>query len=402
MWVSNLALNNFRSYQDLVTELPKGVVVLQGQNGQGKTNLLEAIAYLSAFSSHRVSADSALMRKPADGQEVRAAVVRAKVETHRRTYVMDLELVRGSANRARLNRAKVAPRDLLGILRTVVFAPEDLQLLRGEPTLRRQFMDNVITELHPVFVSTRAELKQILAQRAATLKQLRTNNWGVQATTDFLEVWDEQLAQKSALAAILRQAVCTQLNAALTTTYSQVSQDGRQVSLSYKMAQTRIQAAVVAAAQMVRIEQGVLQADLAQLVGEIAPLYLTEIQEKRKKEIERGQNLVGAHLDDLEFKLDHLPVKGYASHGETWSVALGMRLAQANVLTMPDDVPVMILDDVFAELDSARRQALAAQLEAFDQVLITAAVPADVPDDLLAKRLKVTKNAQGISQVEAV
>lgn len=400
MRVSDLALNDYRSYRELVASFTPGVTILQGANGRGKTNLVEAIAYLSTFASHRINAESALVRHAQEGDDQPgAAVIRAKLATVDRDFLLEVEIVKGSPNRARLNRAKMSPRELLGILRAVVFAPEDLQLLRGEPALRRRFADQVITEMYPLYAGIRFDFEKVLRQRAATLKQLRSHRWDRGAAEAVLEVWNERLAHLSAQMALLRMVVCRQLGEYLTTAYGQVSNADRCCTLAYHATPENLAETLTSAAAELSFAEGSLDGNLSQATELVEVAYLEEFARRQGDEIERGQNLVGAHRDDLWFKLDDLPVKGYASHGETWSVALAARLAQAELLTYRGDTPIMILDDVFAELDQQRRQALADQLKNFEQVLITAAVPEDVPGSLSAKRLTVTKSEAGISEV---
>lgn len=382
MYVSDLALNDFRSYRQAVLQLPPGVVVFKGRNGRGKTNLVEAVGYLSTLSSHRVSADSALVRLSPPGEEpAKAAVVRAKVHDHK-DNLLELEIVQGRANRARLNRIKVAPRELLGKLRTVTFAPEDLQLLRADPGMRRRFLDDIITQLKPSYLQTKRDLDKVLRQRASTLKQLAAeNNPGLEST---LEIWDQSLAALSARITAHRFCAVTSLAPLCAQAYLQVADDEKMAEVQYLpkvLEQTDRLDMLQQFAQSAVITDGYFPA-LETLEKQLEEAYLQAIALRRIPERRRGINLVGAHRDDFLAQIDAMPVRGYASHGETWSMVLALRLAQSSLFTLPESTPVLILDDVFAELDHRRRLALAEHIGSHQQVLVTTAIGSDVPTSL--------------------
>ncbi len=394
MYISDLALNQYRSYRELVLELPRGIAVFQGRNGRGKTNLVEAALYLSTLSSHRVSADKALVRVAscATGEEApAAAVIRAKVRSGTepsRERLLELEIVQGKANRARLNRAQVRPRDLLGNLRTVMFAPEDVQLLRGDPGGRRRFLDQVITQVKPSYLGVRRDFDQALRQRGAALKQLGPSSDVLQAE-DFLAPWDSAMANLSAQMVAHRVVLLESLRPKLQAHYREVSADDKPTELSYEMqleSQERSEFGAKAAAELSFGELPLLDdgyfPDLQRLTENLEERFLAMIRAKRVSELRRSVNLVGAHLDDFSAQIAGLPVKGYASQGETWSAVLALRLAQMDILTSPDDTPVLILDDVFSELDEQRRLALGESIRDVEQVLITAANLSDLPKNL--------------------
>ena len=369
MRVSHVALDDFRSYRHAVVEFSPGTTVLLGANGQGKTNLVEAVSYLSAFSSHRVSAEHALVRLPlaADEPQPGGAVVRVKLVTAgERETVIELEIVRGKANRAKVNRTQVRPREVLGLLKSVVFSPEDLQIVRGDPQLRRQFMDDLLIQQHPLIAQVKNDFEKVARQRAALMKsaqsQLRRGY-----TPDFstIDVWDETFAELSARLSLARAGLVAELRKPAADAYEEIGGSPRKMDIEFVASQGSCAP----------------EASAAQLKEELKDLLAAS----RMKEAERGVNLVGAHRDDLKLSLGGMPVKGYASHGETWSVALSLRLGAFELLSRDGDTPILILDDVFAELDSSRRTGLTRMITGAEQVLITAAVADDVPPELHAQ-----------------
>lgn len=389
MRVSHLALDDFRSWHHLVLELPEGPTVLLGANGQGKTNLVEAIAYLSTFSSHRVGADSALVRIPIDeGEEApRGAFVRVKtVGAEGREKVLELEIVRGKANRARINRANAKPKDLLGLVRTVVFAPEDLQLVRGEPGARRTLLDDLAIQMRPLFAQTRSEFDRVARQRAALMKQAQAAiRRGREPELSTIEIWDESFARLSAEVTAARHRATRMLAGPAARAYEDIADSPRALSLAFDASVDRVIGTS-------RDDPG--SGDLEDVEAQTRRL-LAALAGMREQETIRGVNLVGAHRDDLSLVLGHMPVKGFASHGESWSVALALRLGSFDLLREEGETPILILDDVFAELDAKRRTGLAARVDAADQVLITAAVEADIPTELVAHVIPVAWTPEG-------
>lgn len=369
MRVSHVALDDFRSYRHAVVEFAPGTTVLLGSNGQGKTNLVEAVSYLSAFSSHRVSAEQALVRLPLSPDEPQpgGAVVRVRLVTAgERETVIELEIVRGKANRAKVNRTQVRPREVLGLLKSVVFSPEDLQIVRGDPQVRRQFLDDLLIQQHPLIAQVKNDFDKVARQRAALMKsaqsQLRRG-----FTPDFstVEVWDDTFAQLSAQLSLARAGLVDELRGPAAHAYEEIGGSPRKLDIEFLASQGNCP----------------VGGDLATLVGELKEILASA----RMKEAERGVNLFGAHRDDLKLTLGGMPVKGYASHGETWSVALSLRLGAFELLSRDGDTPILILDDVFAELDSSRRAGLTRMITGAEQVLITAAVADDVPQELHAQ-----------------
>ena len=369
MRVSHVALDDFRSYRHAVVEFSPGTTVLLGANGQGKTNLVEAVSYLSAFSSHRVSAEQALVRLPLSPDEAQpgGAVVRVRLVTAgERETVIELEIVRGKANRAKVNRTQVRPREVLGLLKSVVFSPEDLQIVRGDPQVRRQFLDDLLIQQHPLIAQVKSDFDKVARQRAALMKsaqsQLRRG-----FTPDFstVEVWDDTFAQLSAQLSLARVGLVEELRGPAAHAYEEIGGSPRKLDIEFLASQGNCP----------------VGGDLATITGELKEILASS----RMKEAERGVNLFGAHRDDLKLTLGGMPVKGYASHGETWSVALSLRLGAFELLSRDGDTPILILDDVFAELDSSRRAGLTRMITEAEQVLITAAVADDVPQELHAQ-----------------
>ena len=369
MRVSHVALDDFRSYRHAVVEFAPGTTVLLGSNGQGKTNLVEAVSYLSAFSSHRVSAEQALVRLPLSADEAQpgGAVVRVRLVTAgERKTVIELEIVRGKANRAKVNRTQVRPREVLGLLKSVVFSPEDLQIVRGDPQVRRQFLDDLLIQQHPLIAQVKNDFDKVARQRAALMKsaqsQLRRG-----FTPDFstVEVWDDTFAQLSAQLSLARVGLVDELRGPAAHAYEEIGGSPRKLDIEFLASQGNCP----------------VGGDVATIAGELKEILASS----RMKEAERGVNLFGAHRDDLKLTLGGMPVKGYASHGETWSVALSLRLGAFELLSRDGDTPILILDDVFAELDSSRRAGLTRMITEAEQVLITAAVADDVPQELHAQ-----------------
>ena len=393
MHLRHLSVVDFRSYTSAELPLEPGVTTLVGLNGQGKTNLVEAIGYLASLSSHRVATDAPLVRFGATQAVIRGAVVRDGRET-----MVELEIAPGRANRARLNRSPLTrPRDVLGSLRTVLFAPEDLALVKGDPADRRRFLDELLVARQPRWAGVRADYDRILRQRGALLKSaapvLRRGGRraarpahveGVDTASEresalhTLDVWDSHLAQVGSQLLYARLRLLRDLGPYLGKAYEEVSAGQSDTRVAYRSSLREETAGRIAAGEVPE-------------VGELHDEVLASLAEVRGAEVERGVCLVGPHRDDVVLSLGDLPAKGYASHGESWSFALGLKLAAFQLLRhdLGDD-PVLVLDDVFAELDTGRRERLAAMVADCEQVLVTAAVPADVPDTLMGRRYAVT------------
>ena len=374
MWVAALRLTDFRSYESAEVELDTGVTTFVGQNGQGKTNLVEAIAYVSVLGSHRVATDAPLVRAGAD-----RAVIGVDVVRDDRRVLVEIEINPGKANRARLNRSPVPrAREVLGLLRTVVFAPEDLALVKGDPSDRRRFLDELLVQRTPRLQGVRTDYERILKQRNALLKSAsaarRADPSEVART---LEVWDEQLASTGGELVAARVALLEDLRPHLQQAYALIA--GGPDAVSSADATVEYLSALGTDTE-------------SSSDREVWRERLMEgITRRRRDELDRGVTLVGPHRDDMGLSLGGLPAKGFASHGESWSIALGLRLASLDVLRDDGEEPVLILDDVFAELDAPRRRRLGERVAAGTQVLLTAAVAEDIPPELAGRRLTVTR-----------
>jgi len=376
--VSSLSLTDFRSWPTLELELGPGSTALVGANGQGKTNLVEAIGYVATLGSHRVAADAPLVRA---GTE--RAVVRVRVERDGRATLVELEVNPGRANRARVNRGPLPrPREVLGILRAVLFAPEDLSLVRGDPSERRRFLDDLLVATAPRYAGVRADYERVLKQRNALLKSSFARRHAAGAgggDMRTLDVWDTHLARCGAELMSARLALVAALRPRVADAYRAVAtadeRDRSGTEVDYRSS--------LGEALPTDSGEPVRDRDL------LAAAMLAELARVRVSELERGVSLVGPHRDELVLGLSGLPVKGYASHGESWSVALALRLASYELLKADGGEPVLLLDDVFAELDEGRRDRLAGIIAGAEQVIVTAAVPADVPEALAGSRYDV-------------
>jgi DNA replication and repair protein RecF len=363
---------DFRSYGAVDLCLEPGVATFSGPNGEGKTNLVEAVGYLATLGSHRVATDAPLVRRGAE-----RAVLRAAVTATRGSALVEIELNPGRANRVRLNRAPLPkPREILGILRTVLFAPEDLALVKGDPGERRRFLDDLLVAKAPRWAGVRADYERVLKQRSALLKSAGGRSQRGQAREAMaatLDAWDAQLARTGAELLIGRTALVEALRPHVESAYAAVSGDSGPAAIAYRQSFE----APGQSADNAAVEAAMIQA----------------LQTVRSSELDRGVCLVGPHRDEVELSIRQLPARGYASHGESWSLALALRLASFELLRADSDDPVLILDDVFAELDVGRRDRLAALAGAAEQVLVTAAVPADVPAVLTGARFEVANGA---------
>jgi DNA replication and repair protein RecF len=362
LYVRGLELVDFRSYERVVVELGPGPCVLVGPNGVGKTNLVEALAYVATLESHRVATDAPLVRFGAGRAVIRCAVVHEE-----RELLIELSIEPGRANRARLGRAPVTrTRDILGALRLVLFAPEDLTLVRGDPSERRRYLDELLVARQPRFAGVRSDYDRVLKQRNALLRSsylARKTGGSRGGDLSTLDVWDTHLARHGAQLVRARLDLVAALAPHVAKAYAAVSASRSDARIAYSASfplQDDLEAALLAA-----------------------------LTESRPSEIDRGVTLVGPHRDELTLTLGEMPAKGYASHGESWSYALALRLAAYDLLRDDGIEPVLILDDVFAELDAGRRDRLAQLVGGASQVIVTCAVEDDVPAGLRGARFAV-------------
>ncbi|MFT4210382.1 MAG: DNA replication/repair protein RecF [Microbacterium sp.] len=373
MIVEQLSLADFRNYTSADIALTAGTNLFVGRNGQGKTNLAEAIAYLATLGSHRVSADAPLVRAGAD-----AAFVRARLAHGGRRVTLELQISKQGSNKARIGGSPVRTAELPRYAQVVLFAPEDLQIVRGDPSARRRFVDQLLVQRSPRMAAVLADYDRVLKQRGALLKSARARGIRGDALST-LDVWDDKLVALGAQIIDARAALTAVLTPPAITAYAQIAGADHRPELEWANSIRGFDpdedAATAAAAT----------------AGSTEELFRAALGARRSAELDRGLTLVGPHRDDLLLRIRGLPVRGYASHGESWSVALALRLASAEMLRADSPIgdPVVILDDVFAELDADRRARLGDLVAGYEQVIVTAAVEADVPDALRGRTVRI-------------
>ncbi|WP_345751686.1 DNA replication/repair protein RecF [Microbacterium rhizophilus] len=376
MIVEHLSLKDFRNYAEAELTLRPGANVLVGRNGQGKTNLAEAIAYLATLGSHRVSADAPLVREGFD-----AAFVRARLAHGERRVTLELQLNKHGSNKARIGGSPVRTNELPRYAQVVLFAPEDLQIVRGDPSARRRFADQLLIQRAPRMSAVLADYDRTLRQRTALLKSARARGLK-SAQLPTLDVWDDKLVALGSEIIDARNRLAQDLAAPVAAAYAAIAGEDHRPELDWALS---IRGGDPEASEDAAPD------DPQVAGGSTADLFRAALQEKRAAELDRGLTLVGPHRDDLILRVRDLPVKGYASHGESWSVALALRLASAELLRTesPGGDPVLILDDVFAELDADRRARLAGVVAGYEQVVVTAAVAGDVPEALRVNAVRI-------------
>jgi DNA replication and repair protein RecF len=394
MHLTRLALTDFRSYSSADVSLAPGVTIFGGPNGEGKTNLVEAVGYVATLASHRVPQDAPLIRQGA-GQ----AIIRAGITDATRDNLVEIEVNPGRANRVRLNRVPLGrPREVLGTLRTVLFAPEDLALVKGDPGERRRFMDDLLVAMAPRYAAVRSDYDRVLKQRTALLKSAgpkagKAGRGSREAVMATLDVWDAHLARAGAELLVAREHLVDAVRPHVEYAYLQVASGGNpedgqngpgSTAMSYRRSFGN------AGEQTAGMATGIVRSDHRERVMAAEAGLRAALAEVRDSELDRGVCLAGPHRDELELSVRGLPARGYASHGESWSLALALRLASFELLRAGREDPVLILDDVFAELDAGRRDRLARLVAGAEQVLVTAAVPEDVPAVLAGARFAVS------------
>jgi DNA replication and repair protein RecF len=386
VYVRHLGLRDFRSWAHVDLELQPGRTVFVGSNGFGKTNLIEALWYSTTLGSHRVGTDMPLIRTGAD-----RAVVSTIVVNEGRECAIDLEIAAGRANKARLNRSAVrSTREVVGVLRSVLFAPEDLALVRGDPAERRRYLDDLATVRRPLIAGVRADYDKVLRQRTALLKSVSGARYrGDRGALDTLDVWDSRLAEHGAELMAARIDLVNELAPEVEKAYQLLAPGSHPASIGYRAS---------LGAESAKESQDFEGGDREFLEAAL----LSALSARRDAELERGMCLVGPHRDDLELRLGDQPAKGFASHGESWSFAVALRLAAYELLRSDGGEPVLLLDDVFAELDEARRRALASVAEAAEQVLVTAAVIEDIPAGWDARRVHIDLRDDDAGRVSVV
>jgi DNA replication and repair protein RecF len=387
--VAHLSLHDFRSYADVDVTLGPGVTAFIGRNGQGKTNLVEAIDYLARLTSHRVASDTPLVRQGCDQAVVRALVVRDE-----RQALLEVELNPGRSNRARINKSPLPrSRELIGMVRTVLFSPEDQALVKGDPSDRRRFLDDLLVLRAPRYAGVRSDYDRVLRQRNSLLKTAGAARRGgsqsrAESALSTLSVWNSHLARTGAELLAGRLALVEELKPLVGKAYEAVARGASRAdtTIGYR---SSFELPEATTKELEEYDGSLPDRE------RLAEAILAEVEHRRPDELDRGISLVGPHRDELVLMLGGLPVKGYASHGETWSFALALRLASYELLRAGGDDPILILDDVFAELDTERRRRLAEMVSDAEQVLVTAAVPADVPEALAGTRITVAEGVVG-------
>ncbi|MBV9853048.1 MAG: DNA replication/repair protein RecF [Streptosporangiaceae bacterium] len=389
MYLTRLALTDFRSWAVADVSLEPGVTVFSGPNGEGKTNLVEAVGYVATLGSHRAAQDAPLVRRGAE-----RAVLRAAVTSTDGSSILEIEVNPGRANRVRLNRAPLTrPREILGVLRTVLFAPEDLALVKGDPGERRRFLDDLLVAMAPRYAAVRGDYDRVLRQRSALLKSAGLKSGRSAQARDAiaatLDVWDAHLARTGAELLVGRERLVRALRPLVERSYTAVVGAQGPAAIAYRRSFGEAApggTGNTAERQNAEKSAGTRGAELGMAEAGLRDA----LADARTSELDRGVCLVGPHRDELELFIREMPARGYASHGESWSLALALRLASFDLLRAGREDPVLILDDVFAELDAGRRDRLAALVAGAEQVLVTAAAPADVPPVLAGARFTIS------------
>jgi DNA replication and repair protein RecF len=368
VFVRRLELVDFRSYERIGVDFEPGVNVLVGPNGTGKTNIAEALGFVATLASHRVATETPLVRAGAT-----SSVIRCEIVHDGRELLVELEIVPGKANRARIGRSPARRAlDVLGVLRLVLFAPEDIELVRGDPAERRRYLDDLLVTRLPRYAGVRADYDRVVKQRNALLRTayLARKVGGGRGDLSTLDVWDAHLAKHGAELMAGRLELVAALAPHVSKAYDAVAAGRGSATVAYRSG----------------LGESLVSDRLA-----LQDMLAAALQAARPSEVERGVTLVGPHRDDLTLSLGELPARGYASHGESWSLALALRLAAYDLLRAEGIEPVLVLDDVFAELDSGRRDRLADLVRGASQLLVTCAVPDDVPSTLHGTRYEVTE-----------
>lgn len=383
MRVTHLSLTDFRNYRQAEVPFSAGPNLIVGRNGQGKTNLVEALGFLSTLGSHRVSSALAMIRA---GES--AAIIRARLEFNGRDILAEVQINRTGLNRAQINRSVIKTRDLPRYFSSVTFAPEDLALVRGDPSGRRRFLDQLLILRTPRLSGVLSDYERVLKQRNTLLKSARAS--GIKGSAlGTLEIWDDRLVVLGSEIIDERADLVRELAEPLKEAYRAVAGEDHQPGLVGSLS------VLGADEDSEQLATAVGVANTGEGSTETTDLFRTALAGVRRKELDRGITLVGPHRDDLLFMLNSLPARGYASHGESWSFALALKLASAELLRRDSSSgdPVLILDDVFAELDQSRRRRLASAVTGFEQVIITAAVLEDVPEALAAHTIHIEAGA---------
>ena len=385
MIVTHLSLTDFRNYRTAEVSLVAGSNLFVGSNGQGKTNLVESLAYLSTLGSHRASVDHAMIRQGTD-----SAIIRARLEHDQRQILAEVQLNRSAPNRAQVNRSVIKTRELPRYFSSVLFAPEDLVLIRGDPAGRRRFLDELLVLRSPRFSAVIADYERVVRQRNTLLKSARSSGLRGDSLST-LDIWDERLIALGSQLIEARTTLVAELSPEVASAYTAIAGEDHHAMLGNQLSIFAGRSGADSAGDEEVDASGLSFGRL--MAEDAAAAFAIALADRRLSELDRGITLVGPHRDDLVLELNSLPARGYASHGESWSFALALKLASAVLLKRESSTgdPVLMLDDVFAELDETRRTRLAAAIRGFEQVLITAAVLDDVPEELTGNTVHISR-----------
>ena len=385
MIVTHLSLTDFRNYRTAEVSLVAGSNLFVGSNGQGKTNLVESLAYLSTLGSHRASVDHAMIRQGTD-----SAIIRARLEHDQRQILAEVQLNRSAPNRAQVNRSVIKTRELPRYFSSVLFAPEDLVLIRGDPAGRRRFLDELLVLRSPRFSAVIADYERVVRQRNTLLKSARSSGLRGDSLST-LDIWDERLIALGSQLIEARTTLVAELSPEVASAYTAIAGEDHHAMLGNQLSIFAGRSGADSAGDEEVDASGLSFGRL--MAEDAAAAFAIALADRRRSELDRGITLVGPHRDDLVLELNSLPARGYASHGESWSFALALKLASAVLLKRESSTgdPVLMLDDVFAELDETRRTRLAAAIRGFEQVLITAAVLDDVPEELTGNTVHISR-----------
>lgn len=379
MQINYLSLVNFRNYAAAEFNFTEGFNLLLGKNGQGKTNAVESIIFLATQNSHRTNSQKALIKQNASD-----AIIRAKLLNRDREALIEVKIVEKGANKYFLNKRNVSAKEIQQILQAVIFAPEDLQIVRGEPSHRRSFIDQILVSRYPAAIIALQDYERAIRQKSSLLKSIRQGNSSGVST---LSLWNDQIIELGAQIIYYRHLTINDLNPLIEESYEKIS--GQKANPFMEMRGFIENVSRETSAPNTGIGFGVQNADVSRET--IREVLREKLEANYDEELLRAQCLIGPHRDDINFSLNDLPVKGFASHGETWSFVLALKLGVARLLAAESNYgdPIIVLDDVFAELDRNRQQRLISEIKTFQQVIVTAAVPDDVPQDSISKKYKI-------------
>ena len=346
MWLAWVEVRDFRNYREVSLQVPPGLTAAVGANAQGKTNLLEAIYYLCALESPRISTDLPLVRTGAT-----SAFLRGQAQSLSGSSLLEVEIRSGGQNRLLVNRSPIRRRrDLWGHVRAVFGGPEDLRLVLGGPEGRREFMDNAIRLLWPMRGSLATSYERVLRQRNRLLKE-----WTGSGIPPAMEAWDEELVSRGSALTVARADAVDAIRESAAEEFAGLSRGSND-------------------ALIVQYRPSVDGPQPEEA-------FRARLRDRRSDELLRRSTLVGPHRDELLLVVTGLTARAFASHGEAWGAALSLRLALARaVAAETGENPVLLLDDPFSGLDPERRERVAGSLRGRGQVVIAVPDAGHVPE----------------------